>query len=70
MDAYLRCLATAGEHGRPVPHFAKAGEYELIMDPTFQPKKKRRKKVVEFQMQACFCLLQNVNVTEGRLDWI
>ena len=46
MDAYLRCLATAGEHGRLVPHFAKAGEYEFIMDPTFQPKKKRRKKVV------------------------
>ena len=52
MDAYLRCLATAGLHGRPVPHSATAEEYEFIMDPTFQPKKKRRKKFVEFPMQA------------------
>ena len=52
MDAYLRCLATAGEHGRPVPHFATAEEYEFIMDPTFQPKKQMRKKFVELPMQA------------------
>ena len=69
MDAYLRCLATAGEHGRPVPRSAKAEEYEFLMDPTFQPKKKRRKKFVEFPMQACL-LLQNVNDKESRLDWI
>ena len=72
MAAYLLCLATADEHGRPVPHFATANEYQLIMDPTFQPKKRRRKKFVEVPMQArCAFNFKTYGNSdpEGRLDW-
>ena len=47
MHSYLRCLLSASEHARPVPHFASSKDYGQSLDPAFQPKTSRRRRFVE-----------------------
>ena len=43
---YLAALASAHMHGSPVPHFAKVSEYQVLIDPDFEPPPPKRRKGV------------------------
>ena len=46
-QAYLAAMASAHIHGRPVPHFAKVGEYLKLLDPDYKAPAKKRRKLSE-----------------------
>ena len=40
---YLICLLLAAQHQNPVPHCAASSVYNLLLDPGWQPRKRRRR---------------------------